>query len=103
MPVNVSDYVTRKIDIPAGKKPAVMTFDDGSETQLQLSADGVVDPDTAVGIMLDFAEAHPDFRPAGTFYVNRDPFGPAPTRRGSSSGSTTTGSRSATTRPTTET
>ena len=73
--MNAVDYVTRKIDIPAGKKPAVLTFDDGSETQLGLSPDGEVDPDTAVGILLDFAEAHPDFEPAGTFYVNGDPFG----------------------------
>ena len=28
--------------------------------------------------MLDFARAHPEFRPAGTLYVNREPFGDDP-------------------------
>jgi peptidoglycan/xylan/chitin deacetylase (PgdA/CDA1 family) len=51
-----------------------MTFDDGNESQFRLLPNGEVDPDTAVGIMLAFARKHPDFRPAGTFYVNRDPF-----------------------------
>ena len=40
-----------------------------------MRADGTVKPNTAVGIMLDFARKHPGFVPAGTFYVNREPFG----------------------------
>jgi peptidoglycan/xylan/chitin deacetylase (PgdA/CDA1 family) len=74
VPVTASDYVSGKIDIPAGKKPVVMTFDDGSSSQFGLTPDGQVKPDTAVGIMLAFAKQHPDFRPAATFYLNQDPF-----------------------------
>ena len=39
-------------------------------------------PDTAVGIMLEFARTHPGFVPAGTFYVNREPFGGVPESEG---------------------
>jgi peptidoglycan/xylan/chitin deacetylase (PgdA/CDA1 family) len=74
VPVNASALVSGKIDIPAGKKPAVMTFDDGTTSQFGLLADGNVNPDTEVGIMMAFAQKHPDFKPAGTFYVNNDPF-----------------------------
>jgi peptidoglycan/xylan/chitin deacetylase (PgdA/CDA1 family) len=74
VPITAGDYVSGKIDVPAGKKPVVMTFDDGSASQFGLTPDGQVKPDTAVGIMLAFAKLHPDFPPAGTFYVNKDPF-----------------------------
>jgi hypothetical protein len=75
VPVNASAFAAGKIDIPKGKRPVVMTFDDGSSSQFGFQADGVVSPDTAVGIMEAFAQKHPDFKPAGTFYVNNDPFG----------------------------
>jgi peptidoglycan/xylan/chitin deacetylase (PgdA/CDA1 family) len=76
-PVTASALVTGKIDLPRGASPVVLTFDDSSSTQAALLEDGRIDPDSAVGIMLDFARDHPDFRPAGTFYVNREPFGDA--------------------------
>lgn len=74
VPITAAALATGKIDVPAGKKPVVMTFDDGSPSQFALRPDGTVRPDTAVGIMLAFAQKHPDFTPAGTFYVNADPF-----------------------------
>ena len=75
VPVNASAFAAGKIDIPKGKRPVVMTFDDGSSSQFGLQSDATVTPDTAVGIMEAFAAKHPDFKPAGTFYVNKDPFG----------------------------
>ena len=59
---------------PAGKTPVVLTFDDSTKEQLAYDADGEVKKDTAIGILLDFARTHPDFKPAGTFFVNREPF-----------------------------
>jgi peptidoglycan/xylan/chitin deacetylase (PgdA/CDA1 family) len=52
-----------------------MTFDDGDESQFGLLPNGQVKSETAVGIMLEFAETHPGFKAAGTFYVTREPFG----------------------------
>ncbi len=74
-PVRAVDLVTGHLDVPAGKSPVVLTFDDSTKEQLAYAADGRVKPDTAVGMMLAFARKHPDFKPAGTFFVNREPFG----------------------------
>ncbi len=73
-PIRASDLVNGTIDVPAGKSPVVLTFDDSTKEQLFLDAQGEIAPDTAIGIMLDFARSHPGFEPAGTFYVNREPF-----------------------------
>jgi hypothetical protein len=73
-PIRVSDLVRGTIDVPEGTTPVAMTFDDGTSSQAALTEDGRIDPTTAVGIMLEFAKSHPGFEPAGTFYVNRDPF-----------------------------
>ena len=73
-PITAADLVGGTIDVPEGTTPFVMAFDDASESQAALLPDGTIDPNTAVGIMLDFAKTHPGFEPAATFYVNGDPF-----------------------------
>jgi peptidoglycan/xylan/chitin deacetylase (PgdA/CDA1 family) len=75
VPVTAADFVAGRIDIPAGKHPVVLTFDDGSESQFTLAADGKPTPGTALALMQDFAASHPDFPAVGTFYVNAAPFG----------------------------
>jgi peptidoglycan/xylan/chitin deacetylase (PgdA/CDA1 family) len=77
VPIAVSDLIDGRIDIPAGTSPVVLTFDDATKEQLALRPDGTPKPHTAVGILLEFARTHPGFDPAGTFYVNREPFGSA--------------------------
>ncbi len=76
-PVGAGDLVSGTLDVPKGTTPVAMTFDDATTYQFELSSDGKVKPSTAVGIMLEFARTHPGFVPAGTFYVNRTPFGSA--------------------------
>ena len=73
-PVRAIDLVTGDLDLPAGKSPVVMTFDDSTKEQLAVDGAGEVKPDTAIGIMLEFARTHPGFELAGTFYPNREPF-----------------------------
>jgi peptidoglycan/xylan/chitin deacetylase (PgdA/CDA1 family) len=73
-PVRAIDLVTGKLDVPAGKSPVVLTFDDSTKEQLALDPAGEIKPETAIGIMLDFQRSHPDFELAGTFYPNREPF-----------------------------
>ncbi|MBD0291490.1 MAG: polysaccharide deacetylase family protein [Thermoleophilia bacterium] len=68
------DLVTGKLDVPAGKSPVVMTFDDSTKEQLSWDAERRAKPDTAIAIMLEFAREHEGYEPAGTFYVNREPF-----------------------------
>jgi peptidoglycan/xylan/chitin deacetylase (PgdA/CDA1 family) len=74
VPVRAIDLVTRHLDVPAGKTPVVLTFDDATKEQLFLDDAGQIKPDTAIGIMLAFQKTHPKFAPAGTFYINREPF-----------------------------
>ena len=74
-PVRASDLATVRLgEVPAGKTPVVLTFDDSTQFQFSYDARGRIKPDTAIGILLAFRRAHPDFPLAGTFYVNREPF-----------------------------
>lgn len=72
-PINLIDLVTGQIDVPAGKTPVVLTFDDSSSGQFRFLPDGQIDPNCAVGIILDLAQRFPDrWRPRGTFFVLLD-------------------------------
>lgn len=51
-PITVKDLVTGSIDIPAGKSPVVLTFDDSSQGQYRILDDGTIDPESAVGILM---------------------------------------------------
>lgn len=73
-PVLARDLVAGTMDVPAGKTPVVLTFDDSTVSQYRLDPDGNVAPDTAVGILLEFSKSHPDFKPVATMYVNGNPF-----------------------------
>lgn len=76
--ISLTDYLKGNIDIPAGKSPAVITFDDSTPGHFRLLEENgelKVDPQSAVGILMDFAEKHPEFGHAATFYVNATPFG----------------------------
>ncbi len=77
--VPLNDYLTGTMNAPLGRSPLVLTFDDGTRGQFRfIEEDGelVVDPDCAVGILLDFEEKHPEFGHSATFYVNYPaPFG----------------------------
>jgi peptidoglycan/xylan/chitin deacetylase (PgdA/CDA1 family) len=74
-PVSASELVTGQIDVPAGKSPVVLTFDDSSTEQFALRPDGSVDPHTAVGMLLAFSRSHRGFRPRATFFVISSLFG----------------------------
>jgi peptidoglycan/xylan/chitin deacetylase (PgdA/CDA1 family) len=74
-PVNVGDLIAGDLDVPKGRTPVALTFDDATTYQIDFTRQGSVAPATAVGIMLEFARTHPGFVPKGTFYVNRTPFG----------------------------
>ncbi|RJL22134.1 polysaccharide deacetylase family protein [Bailinhaonella thermotolerans] len=74
VPVTAGEYATGRIDIPAGKHPVVLTFDDSTTSQFALRADGQVEPKTAVGILMDVARRNPGFRPKATMFVNGNPF-----------------------------
>jgi peptidoglycan/xylan/chitin deacetylase (PgdA/CDA1 family) len=70
-PINVRDLASGNIDIPAGKSPVVLTFDDSSPGQYRILDDGTLDPDSAVGIMQAAVEAG-DWASKGSFFCLLD-------------------------------
>lgn len=71
-PINMTDYINGYIDVPYGKTPIILTFDDGTAGQLSFErVDGKLVPkeNTAVSIYKKFSEEHPDFPMRGTFYI----------------------------------
>ncbi len=75
VPVTTAELVSRRLDLPAGTHPVVLTFDDGDPSVLTLTPEGQPAPATAVRILMDVAVTHPRFRPVASLYVNERPFG----------------------------
>ena len=70
--INLGDLLDRRIALPAGTTPVVLTFDDSSPGQFRyLEKNGTpeIDPKCGVGILEAFFKEHPDFGRGGTFYV----------------------------------
>jgi hypothetical protein len=79
--VNAVDLARGNLDVPAGKKPVVLTFDDATSQQFKVLHDAqgrvrrdgrgrpISDPQSAVGILDAFSAQHPDFGKKATFFV----------------------------------
>lgn len=75
-PVNFADLVTGLKDVPPAKKPVVLAFDDSDITQFYVLPDRTVDPDSAMGIMLNFHAQHKkDWPLHATFFILGDDSG----------------------------
>jgi peptidoglycan/xylan/chitin deacetylase (PgdA/CDA1 family) len=68
-PLNLRDLLGGFNNVPAGKQPVVLTFDDSTIGQFNYSANGELDPDCAVGILKQFHDRHPDWPMRATFFV----------------------------------
>ena len=63
-PVNMTDVLDKKLDLPAGLSPVVVVFDDASPSQFRyLDQNGqlVIDPTSGLGIWQDFQKSHTDW------------------------------------------
>lgn len=72
--ISLKEYVKGKINLPLGKTPYILTFDDAEEGNFRYLKNGEIDPNCAIGILLRFRERHPDVRTTASFYAN----GPKP-------------------------
>ncbi len=71
-PVAMGDIIDGKMDLPAGKKIVVLTFDDSSPGQFRYvvkNGKREIDPDCAVGILINFHRQHPDWAKRAIFFV----------------------------------
>ena len=66
-PTTVKEMVEGTMEIPAGKSPVVLTFDDSSPGQYRILDGGALDPDCAVGI-LQAEVARGDWAAKATFF-----------------------------------
>jgi peptidoglycan/xylan/chitin deacetylase (PgdA/CDA1 family) len=73
-PVRAIDLVSGKLNVPRGKSPVVLTFDDADNNQVGFLPDGRLDPETGVGVLEAFSAAHQDFPAIATFFVPRNAF-----------------------------
>lgn len=76
--ISMKEYLSNDIDIPAGKTPILLTFDDGLKSCFSLvkNKEGklVVNNDTLIGILENFKAEHPDFGSGGVLYITENPF-----------------------------
>ena len=68
-PISLTDYVNGNITTEMGYTPVVLTFDDGNLNNFRYLEDGSIDPNCAVGILVEFNRTHPDFPLEATFFI----------------------------------
>ncbi len=78
--IRLNDYINGSIDVAIGKSPIVLTFDDGSKnninvTGLDNSGNIIIDPNSAIGILEEFKHKYPDYNITATFFLNIGLFG----------------------------
>ncbi|MES2464710.1 MAG: polysaccharide deacetylase family protein [Armatimonadota bacterium] len=81
-PVNMRDILSPHLDVPKGKIPFAITFDDARRSQFYYRKDGSVDPNCALGVLLAMHQKYGQGWPnRASFYVvpsgkfNPPPFG----------------------------
>lgn len=76
--VSMKEYLSNDIDIPRGKTPILLTFDDGLKSTFAIIKNKmgryVLNPDSLIGILEEFKRKHPDFGSGGVLYVTANPF-----------------------------
>lgn len=77
--IKISDYIDGKIDVPYGKSPIVLTFDDGNANNIKVtgldeSGNIIIDNDSAVGILEEFKKKYPDYNVTASFYITNNLF-----------------------------
>ncbi len=71
--ITTREFIENRISAPPGKRPVILSFDDGTASQFRWTGDGgdvnSIDPDTAMGVLERFFQEHPDFGRGGQFAV----------------------------------
>lgn len=67
--ISMTDLINNTIDIPMGKTPVVLTFDDATKSNFYYDETGSVSKDSVVGILDDFSKKHEGFGKNAIFYI----------------------------------
>ncbi len=72
--IKLSDYINGKIDVPYGKSPLILTFDDGNDNNIKVTGldekgNIIIDKNSAVGVLEEYKKKYPDFNVTAIFFV----------------------------------
>ena len=72
--IKLSDYIAGKIDVPYGKSPIILTFDDGNDNNIKVTGlddngNIIIDKNSAVGVLEEFKKKYPDYNVTAIFFV----------------------------------
>jgi len=78
--ITTDDLENGLMQVPDGRRPLILTFDDGWEDNFSYIIDGDdvrIDPNCVLALIEDFCDDHPDFGRGVTFFISWDkvPFG----------------------------
>ena len=68
-PITTAQLARGEIDVPAGTKPVVLTYDDSTTSQATLNDSGELEPTTSLGILVEIADRYDDVEPRASVYV----------------------------------
>jgi peptidoglycan/xylan/chitin deacetylase (PgdA/CDA1 family) len=73
--IKLTDYINGNIDVPYGKSPIVLTFDDGNVNNIKVtglddSGNIIIDKNSAVGILEEYKKKYPDFGVTAIFFIH---------------------------------
>lgn len=77
--IRLNDYINGIIDVPLGKSPIILTFDDGLVNNFKVNGiddngNLIIDSNCAIGILEEFKRKYPDFNVTATFFLNGELF-----------------------------
>jgi len=59
--VPLEDWITGKLQVPAGRRPLILSMDDAfTNNQIKLTPEGVPSLQTGIGVLWQFSQEHPD-------------------------------------------